>query len=164
MFSWVVIGYYYIFCPFFFSLCSIFVERTGLLSYRVSYNLSFADCIHGVVLHNSIVLCILYKLRLKFFGGIASYNRAWWLMSVILASWEVDIGRTYIWSQPGQEFLKKQPGHDGMHLSSQLQQEAIGRNAAYGLGITKAKRTRGLGQVAQHLPSKCKFLGSNPQY
>jgi hypothetical protein len=63
-------------------------------------------------------------------------------------------------------------GHSGAHLSSQLWPEAYNRRIVVQAHlskkqdliskITRAKRSGGMAQVVEHLPSKCETLSSNP--
>jgi hypothetical protein len=49
-------------------------------------------------------------------------DRAWWLVSVIQAPWEVEIGRIMVQGPPRQKVSQSpsQPGYSGARLSSQL--------------------------------------------
>jgi hypothetical protein len=67
----------------------------------------------------------LYQIR--FFG------QAQWLTSIILATWEAEIGRTVIQGQPGQKVheASSEPikaGHSGACLSSQLEKHNLGKS------------------------------------
>jgi hypothetical protein len=62
----------------------------------------------------------------------------WWLKTVILATWQVEIGKIVVLGEPGQ------------------------KNREPVLKIIKAKTAGSMTQVVERLPGKCKALSSNP--
>jgi hypothetical protein len=74
----------------------------------------------------------------KFIARQHKKVRCQWLTAVILATQEVEIRRIAVQSQSGKQFSRPY------------------------LNISKTKRVGEVAKVLEHLPSKCKTLGSNP--